>query len=30
MMKLAGGPDVIAQGAATTIQVTDAILTHLG
>ena len=30
MMKLPGGPDVIAQGAATTTQVTDAILTHLG
>jgi isocitrate dehydrogenase (NAD+) len=30
MMKLPGGPDVIAQGAATTTQVTDAILKHLG
>jgi len=30
MMKLAGGPDVIAKGAATTTQVTDAILEHLG
>ena len=30
MMKLPGGPDVIAKGAATTTQVTDAILEHLG
>ena len=29
MMKLPGGPDVIAQGAATTTEVTDAILAHL-
>jgi 3-isopropylmalate dehydrogenase len=30
MMKLTGGPDVIAKGAATTMQVTDAIIAHLG
>jgi 3-isopropylmalate dehydrogenase len=30
MMKLPGGPDVIAKGAATTIQVTDAIIAQLG
>lgn len=30
MMKLPGGGDVIARGAATTTQVTDAILEHLG
>lgn len=30
MMKLTGGGDVIARGAATTTQVTDAILEHLG
>jgi 3-isopropylmalate dehydrogenase len=30
MMKLKGGPDVISQGAATSIQVTDAIIEKLG
>jgi isocitrate dehydrogenase (NAD+) len=30
MMKLPGGDDVIAKGAATTTQVTDAVLEHLG
>jgi 3-isopropylmalate dehydrogenase len=30
MMKLPGGPDVIAQGAASTSQMTDAIIAHLG
>ncbi len=30
MMRLPGGPDVIAQGAATTTQVTDAIIAKLG
>ncbi|NOZ78895.1 MAG: isocitrate/isopropylmalate dehydrogenase family protein [Acidobacteria bacterium] len=30
MMKLRGGPDVIAQGAATTTQMTDAIIAKLG
>jgi 3-isopropylmalate dehydrogenase len=30
MMKLTGGPDAISQGAATTIQVTDAIIEKLG
>ena len=30
MMKLPGGPDVFAKGAATTTEVTDAILEHLG
>lgn len=30
MMKLAGGPDVISKGAATTTQLTDAILAELG
>jgi 3-isopropylmalate dehydrogenase len=30
MMKLPGGPDVIAKGAASTSQVTDAIIAHLG
>jgi len=30
MMKLPGGPNVIAQGAATTTEVTDEILRHLG
>ena len=30
MMKLAGGPDVVQQGAATTTQLTDAILQKLG
>jgi 3-isopropylmalate dehydrogenase len=29
MMKLAGGPDVIAKGAATTVQMTDAIISKL-
>ena len=30
MMKLPGGPKVISQGAATTMQVTDAIIARLG
>ncbi len=30
MLKLRGGPDVIKQGAATTQQVTDAVIAHLG
>jgi 3-isopropylmalate dehydrogenase len=29
MMKLPGGPDVISQGAATTVQLTDAIISKL-
>ena len=30
MMKLRGGPDVVKQGAATTTEMTDAIIGHLG
>jgi len=30
MMKLTGGPDSISQGAATSIQVTDAIIEKIG
>ena len=30
MMRIPGGPDVVSKGAATTSQMTDAILTKLG